>query len=362
MQHTVIDQFLGPLCCGRCSQEGSLLCHSPHMSRHGCQPELDELGAAPAACEQLFCIIVAYKRPEGLAAALRFVAAQNRTPDLVVVVDNEGGSADIELVTKAMSLPIELLAAPENLGPAGGTAFAMQHILQEAADQDWITRIDDDREGHFEVFDELLRFAIEQRALDPRVGAVGATGARYDWRRGRLVRVDDAEIDAGPVDVDYVPTNVFPAFNVGVVREIGVFDSDLFYGSSEVEYGLRLREAGYRIVADPVLWKQLGRQSALTAGPRRTLRPFTWRRYYSLRNQVYVLRKYGHTVTALRVALVRGMAKPLANLPREPKLAWLHLRWNARAVVDGWRGRMGRTYDPEDFAGGLLGDNDLLSQ
>ncbi len=318
--------------------------------------EPGEPGASGDGTERLFCIIVTYKRPEGLAKALEFVAAQRRPPDLVVVVDNEGPTASTQALTKVSSVPVRVVNAPENLGPAGGTALAMEHILEEADDRDWITRVDDDREEHFDVFEELLRFAIEQRNLDGRVGAVGAVGARYDWRRGRLVRIEDAEIDLGPVDVDYVPTNVFPAFNVGVVREVGVFDAELFYGSSEVEYGLRLREAGFRIVADPVLWKQLGRQSALTAGPRRTLRPFTWRRYYSLRNQVYVLRQSGHARTALRVALVRGLAKPVLNLPREPRQAWLHLRWNARAVLDGWRGRMGRTVDPEDFAGGLFGD------
>lgn len=335
-------------------------CHLIVQPMAGLADERPEDSGAPrSGSPRLYCIIVTYKRPQGLADALRFVLAQERPPDLVVVVDNEGSlavSRQVEAVERRHPGKVVLLRAPENLGPAGGTALGMEHILRVAHDDDWITRSDDDRTEKFEVYAELLRFAIEQRTADKRVGAVGAVGARFDWRRGRLVRVTDEEIALGPVDVDYVPTGVFPAFNVGAVRDVGVFDVDLFYGSSEVEYGLRLRRAGYRIVANPILWTQLGRQSALTAGPRVTLRPFTWRRYYSLRNQIYLLRRSGHATTAVRVAVVRGLLKPLLNLPRAPRQAWLHLRWNARAVADGWRGRMGRTYDPEEFPGGGLGD------
>lgn len=301
---------------------------------------------------RLYCVIVTYKRHAMFASALNFAASQRLKPELIVVVDNEGSAAVAQTVgelEEVSGIPIALLRPGDNLGPAGGTALAMEHILTVASDADWITRLDDDVDEAFDVFEELLRFAVEQKAADSSVGAVGGMGARYDWTRGQLIRVSDDEISAGPVLVDYVPTNVFPAFNVEAVRAVGVFDAQLFYGSSEVEYGLRLRQAGYRIVADPVIWQLVGRRSADTSGPGFRLRPFGWRRYYSLRNQIHLLRQSGHGRTALRVAAVRAFGKPLLNLPVQPKEAWRHLRWNARAVWDGWRGRLGRTYDPESF-------------
>lgn len=301
---------------------------------------------------RLYCLIVTYRRPSQFAVALDFALGQGRRPDLVVVVDNEGSSEVAETVTAAQQRgePVELIQPGDNLGPAGGTAVAMERILRDASDGDWITRVDDDNEYEdSDVFGRLLEFARTQRNLDPRVGAVGAVGSRYDWKRGRLERISDEEIDAGPVDVDYVPTNVFPAFSVAAVRDVGVFDAALFYGSSEVEYGLRLRRAGYRLLADPALWRRLGRRAATNAGARRTLRPFSWRRYYSLRNQVYLLRASGHRWTAVKVGVVRGVLKPVLNLLFDPRNALVHLRWGSRAVYDGWRGKMGRTHDPEDF-------------
>ena len=81
-----------------------------------------------------------------------------------------------------------------------------------------------------------------------------------------------------------------------------------------------------------------------------------WRRYYSLRNQIAVLRRYGYTTTAARIALVRGLGKPVANLPRSPRRAVHALRQNVRAAWDGWRGHLGMTIDPTDW---LERDEDL---
>ncbi len=293
-------------------------------------------------------MIVTFRRPT-VARTLALALAQTRRPDLIVVVDNEG-SDDVEHLVTDLTRdgePVQYVRSPENLGPAGGTALGMRHLLARAADHDWITRLDDDRtEMGPDVFEQLLRFAVEQHTANPRIGAVGAVGARYDWRTGRLRRIPDEEIATAPVPVDYVPTNVYPAYRVSAVRDVGVFDTDLFYGSSELEYGLRLRRAGYELRADPVLWRRLGRQSATTAGPRGRLRPLDWRRYYSLRNQIHVLRMNHRTSTALRVAATRGIGKPIANLPVEPSHALAHLRLNTRAILDGLRGRLGRRLDP----------------
>jgi hypothetical protein len=73
-----------------------------------------------------------------------------------------------------------------------------------------------------------------------------------------------------------------------------------------------------------------------------------WRRYYSLRNLIYLLRQHGHTLTALRVTILRGVAKPLLNLPLRPVLGLRHLRSNLRAARDGWTGRLGRQVSPDN--------------
>lgn len=298
---------------------------------------------------RLYAIIVTYRRPAGLWAIVRSVLAQDRVPDVLVLVNNDASDTPATVAADCRSAGLEthLIEPGENLGPAGGTAIAMDWILSVSTDpDDWVIRFDDDKELPFRtLIGDLERFAVEQLASDSRLGAVGAVGSRYDFRRGRLVRVPDDEL-TGPVAVDYVPTNRFPLFRLKAIRATGGFDARLFYGSSEVEFGLRLRRAGFRIVADPATWKRLGRVTADTAGPSWRLQPWNWRRYYSLRNQIHYLRAFGHPWVAMRVACVRGIAKPAMSLFVTPRLAATHLKWNWRAVTDGWFGRLGRTVEP----------------
>jgi hypothetical protein len=72
-----------------------------------------------------------------------------------------------------------------------------------------------------------------------------------------------------------------------------------------------------------------------------------WRRFYTLRNTIYVLREHGHRAAALRVSLARGLGKPLANLVLNPRAAGRHLALNWRACRDDWSGRMGRVVEPD---------------
>ncbi len=301
---------------------------------------------------RLYCVIVTFRRHRGFERVLDLVAEQERQPVRLVIVDNERSAVVHDVVERRRQGGIDIVyLTPEaNVGPAGGTAHAMQFILEDAADEDWITRLDDDL-GSLDpdIFGKTLDFATAMVGLDPAVGAVGAVGSRYDWRRGRLVRIADDEIGTEPIPVDYVPTNLFPAFRVEAVRSVGTFDPRLFFGFSEVEYGLRLRSAGRTLYANPELWKRLGRQTESTSGPSLGLRPANWRRYYSLRNQVHVLRAAGHPVVALRVGFTRGLLKPLVHVPFGPSAALTHLRIGWPAVCDGWNGKLGRTIDPDDL-------------
>ena len=301
---------------------------------------------------QLFCVVVTYRRSGSLGGVLDGIAEQSRPPDVLIVVDNSPSSETEAAVAayQAKGLDAVYLAAPENLGPAGGTALAMEHALANGGDDDWLIRVDDDRGPISEdLFEEIERFADETFDQDPSTAGVGLVGARYSWERGRLDRVPEEEL-AGAVPVDYLATNHFPLFRLGAVRAAGPFRSDLFFGSSEVEYGLRLRHHGFHLYGHGDRWLPMRPTRTDPLRPRVGVTEPNWRRYYSLRNQVFVLRSYGYGRTAVRIAVVRGVLKPLLNLPFSPRLAWANLKLNTRAIRDGWQGRLGRTLEPDDAA------------
>jgi glycosyltransferase involved in cell wall biosynthesis len=302
----------------------------------------------------LYGILITFRRPEALTVMLARLLAQDRLVDRLIVVDNDPSAESRAAVEGTWTpRPLDYIAAPHNLGPAGGIELGMRRVLELAADEDWVMLLDDDDPPASDgALGDVERFAHAIRDRDPRTAGVGLVGARFDWRRGRPLRLADAELVGEAVPVDYVGGNQLPTYLVGAVRRVGPFRGDLFFGFDDLEFGLRLGAAGYRLYADGNRWRErrarLGRLG-MSGRPSIALdHDVHWRRYYGLRNTIAILRVHGRSGTALRVAFLVGLGKPAANLVRAPRRAVRHLRVNWHACRDGWRGRLGRTVGPED--------------
>jgi glycosyltransferase involved in cell wall biosynthesis len=299
---------------------------------------------------RLLGILITFRRPRELALMLERLTDSTRPLDLLVVVDNSP-TADAELLVdryRGRGRAASYVAAAENLGPAGAVALAMGRLLEAAGDDDWIVLFDDGEPPEVEELAEMHRFAGRMRAADPHLGAVGGVGATFDWARGRVVRVPDHRLD-GPVPVDYIGSGQLPLYQVRAVRAVGVFRPELFFGFEELEYGLRLRSAGWSLYVDGDRWRAgrrlLGRLE-VAGRPAVGFAGTTWRDYYRLRNLIEILRSAGRPGAAVRVTLLVGLVKPLVNAPRQPGRSLRRLGLNWRACRDGWTGRLGRTVEP----------------
>ena len=312
-------------------------------------------GGAHADGPALHGVLVTYQRPDDLAAMFQVLAAQQRTLDTLVVVDNDpDGSARAAVTVLADAarrdggLQVSYVPTGANLGPAGGIAEGMRHVLDHASDHDWLVPLDDDDPPRTPtLLAELMRFATRLREEGPRVGGVGLVGTRFDARHARGVRIPDDQL-AGAVSVDWFGSGNLPLYSVAAIRDVGVFDERLFFGFDDLEFGLRLGAAGYTMFAHGDLWhaerEAHGRLGDGTP-PERGLSEPGWRRYYSLRNLLVILRERGDRAGQARL-VARSLAKPLYNVPRGPRLAARHLALNGRAILDAYRGRMGLTVPP----------------
>lgn len=281
------------------------------------------------------------------------LAAQDRKLDRLVVVDNDPTPQNEEIVRRGYpdADAVEYLPATQNLGPAGGIALGMDRVLKFANDRDWIVLADDDDPPFSTaLLGDLERFGESMLAADPLTVAVGCVGARFE--SGRLIamsRISDGRA-GDAVAVDVIGGNQFPLYLTSAVRAVGPFSRKLFFGFDDLEYGLRLRKAGFSLYANAALWRETKKvvgQSGVDIRPSLGLSELSWRRYYELRNLIHILRSFGRTGTAMRVSLVRGLGKPLANLVVSPRASMNHLRMNLKACWDAWTGRMGRTIEPD---------------
>lgn len=327
------------------------------------KPESSPVAAAPsaatppadAAAGRVFGILPTYRRQALLLDTLQKTMQQVRPPDCLVVVDNESSPQTRTIVEEFHKgwpeLRLIFLDAGENRGSAGGWALGMAEALQVAQDNDWILTLDDDDPPMSETeLSDMYRFGESQRAEVEKLGAVGIVGARFNWRTGYLVRPQDDEL-VGPVEVDYVGSGHCAMYSAAMMKDLGPFRADLFFGHTEVEYCLRLKRSGYRVIANGDLWRKrradAGRLGVQLRPDRRCV--IKWQKYYVTRNYIFTMRQAGKTNLALKRALIQTVVKPLYTLPSSPRRAWRGFRLAWRASVDGFRGRMGRTLEPFEF-------------
>lgn len=294
------------------------------------------MSASQERAPALHAIVVTYRRPETLFATLDAYGRQREAPDTTLIVDN---GADTEVGRLATERPsTTYLKMHSNAGPAGAIAAGMAHVLGSAGPDDWVLLIDDDDPPP--LADALSRLREYSQTVPADVAAVGLTGTRFDRTRGRLRRVMDHELDA-LTDVDCIAGGQMPLYRLRAIRAVGVFDPGLFFGLEELEYGLRLRRAGWRIVvpADLTLAvREVHGRLNLGTFARSPVDHPDWRRYYSARNLVVIAAGHG-TWVAPMVVVCRSLSNAL-------RFAVVHRRMRTalrivQGTFDGCVRRMG---------------------
>jgi hypothetical protein len=292
-------------------------------------------------------VVVTFGRPDSLRALIGELASTDLAT--LTVVDNAPSPESKDAAHAAAdALTTSYIAMPENAGPGGGYAAGMGHVLETAADDDWIVILDDDGLiGEAQLVTALARFGEWLVERGAPVGAVGVAGARFDRRRGRLVRPHDEEL-GGPVTVDYIAGNQLPTIRVAAAREVGVFDAALFFGFDDLDYCLRLREHGFAVYADGREWLDARRRHGRLGGSvgRASRRMSAWRRYYSVRNHVVIMRRYASVPAAIIVTTGLLFGRPLVDVARRRADVLTMTIVGARACADAWTGRLGRRMEP----------------
>jgi GT2 family glycosyltransferase len=267
------------------------------------------------------------------------VAASAVRPDPLIVVDNGTGALDAAMVEGA-----ELIALPANTGFAGGSNVGLRRALDAGAD--FVLLLNNDATLDPACLGELVRAA----ASGPRTAAVGAkvlsasdptrvwaTWGRITWRAALVELVgrnepDDARF-AALREVEWVPGCALLLARPAL-EDVGLLDEDFFAYHEDVDWCLRARARGWRVVFAPAA-RVVHRGEGSLAGRGRA----NPARYLSARNSVLVARKHAGAREALRLAVTVAASLPLEALRSwrrgEPRVAALLLR----GYRDGLLGR-----------------------
>jgi len=268
------------------------------------------------ASPRVLALILTYCAPESLQKCVEGVAEQDRKPDGLLVIDNTGAPLPAASRPQIDGVPTAILRTGDNLGPAGGHAAGLTEFM---ADPGWT---------HAWVMDDdcVPEPGALAALVDCAIGLPAPSLVFPDWVNGYEARVINAPAWCGFL------------ISREAVERAGLPRAELFWWVEDTEYlHFRMPRKGVTVV----------RQSAAAVWHwpvRRAAGRPPWKTYYEIRNATwyrlhlqrspYAYRRWLRTLVKLTGVALR--ARP----HRE------HLHAHVRGLLDGLRGRLGRTVIP----------------
>ena len=255
----------------------------------------DGVSTGSTTGERVAVVVVTYNRADLLTRMLEGLAALERVPDAVFVVDNASTDHTADVLAAATNPGLEVIRPTDNLGGAGGFHLGVRPAHAAGHDRIWL--MDDDVVPAPDCLtvlmaqDEDCLIAVRE---DLEGHLVEKAAVRFDLRNPFAIRPKAASVETSYGARERMPERVevqnvaFEGFMLRrrVVDAIGLPDPSFFIFYDDVDYALRARRAGFRIwaVRDAVLVRQLAfdQQHDLSG----------WKGYYMFRNLFVVHLRY----------------------------------------------------------------------
>jgi rhamnopyranosyl-N-acetylglucosaminyl-diphospho-decaprenol beta-1,3/1,4-galactofuranosyltransferase len=231
---------------------------------------------------RVVAVVVTYNRCADLASCLEALAGQTHPLDGMVVVDN--ASTDETAQFLAGRRDIVVRRSDRNAGGAGGFRIGLEFGVREEVD--WLWVMDDDSLPRPDTLERLLE---SQGARRGDVGALAPSVKYADGGIGAGYRRRDSDTDPGP-ERDWAPFVGLLIRRTAAV-ENGPVRDDFFIASDDTEYCLRMRSAGWKIIAvdAATMWHPAASSERTLFGRKRTFSALPpWKEYYDARNRLAV--------------------------------------------------------------------------
>jgi glycosyltransferase involved in cell wall biosynthesis len=231
-----------------------------------------------------------FERTEILQSTINKLLAQTYPPEKILVVDNSLTTTTKEYFENNKSEQVEYYYMGYNSGPAGAAAFALQYLSDLGFG--WIFwGDDDDPPKENRTFENLIKLATHY----DNVGIMGSLGGKFIESNARTRGFYNKELN-GIVDADFVAGNKMMIVNSEVVKRNILPTKKLFFGFEELDFCLRVKDAGFRIIFDGEKIKESRKMDGNVAlnykwkGNSFGNIEMLWRNYYSTRNMLYILK------------------------------------------------------------------------
>ncbi len=300
-----------------------------------------ETGPAIAA------VVLNYNTPDDTLLAVLSLRASRRPLDQLIVVDN-GPGEDCKRALSPWKGSLGYIRSPGNVGFSAGCNIGIRAALDAGADMVLLVNSDAvlvpdavERLEHALTAEPAAGLAAPLVVSRAEPGIVGSAGIAYSPATGRMRHEGfggrTRDLCEGPARAVDVVSGCVMLIRRSVFDAVGLFDERYFYSFEDIDFCLRARRAGHRILLVPqALAYHEGHQSIGAASASRL--------YYAARNHL-LLAQSALPLTGLR-DFVRAAGIVLLNVayalraPGMPRLA--AIRAVARGTVDHMKERYGR--------------------
>jgi len=226
----------------------------------------------------------------------------------VILVDNNSRGGEAEALKSEFGDYIKVIKNDQNYGFSVGANQAIDYAMRNLK-PDYLLLLNNDTI----VAQDFLNKIVGAMEADPMIGLAGAkilyyefptyiqsVGCRMNFVRGLTILIDNKQIEHKQLiqvqDVDYVDTCLM--VRAKLVETIGVLDESFYLYWEDVDYAMRVKHAGYRVVsvADAKIWHKKGTPfksiyKLFIEGSKLYQSPIAT--YYQSRNRFKFIRKWG---------------------------------------------------------------------
>lgn len=280
-------------------------------------------------------MVVTY-HPRNIDRLLEALASQCEN---VIVVDNTpGGSPGLD--ERVAAVGGELMSLGTNAGIAAAQNIGIIAALEGGAD--YILLSDQDSlpaPGMVDTLQAHLFGDVAAAGPVPREGEDVLVYTDHTWGPKR------AEVGSAPLEASFLLASGC-LIRADVLEDVGLMNAALFIDHVDLEWGMRARRAGYRLIADPAstLVHALGDKQVKVPFRSQPVHVHSaTRNYYLIRNTIDLMKRdllplpwrirYGYWITRFAVFNI------LINPDRRERISAA-----LQGGRDGWVGRLGRRY------------------
>lgn len=237
---------------------------------------------------RVLILILNYNGKEDTLDCLRSLAKIAYPNYRIVVVDNASVDGSVEAICREFP-DVYLIRNQDNLGFAEGNNVGIRYAVERRTD--YVFLLNNDTVVDPWVLDQLIKVG----EANSRIGILGpviyhyhrpekvwSSGGRIYWPVGTARYILKAP--TGRMEVDFM-SGCALMIKSAVIEQVGLLDPDFFLYYEDVDWSVRVRKAGYKLVLVPT---SVVRHRAMKAVGGRS----PTHEYYVSRNNLLFMRKH----------------------------------------------------------------------